>query len=76
MGISFPDVESFAEEQKKSDFMHTWENQGSLLDVMVSISYSKCKNEKYKATLTEDVSIPYLGRNAICMYINVYYMEI
>lgn len=45
-------------------------------DVMTSTSYSKCKNEKYKATLTEDASVPYLGRNAICMYINVYYIEI
>lgn len=45
-------------------------------DVMTFTSYSKCKNEKYKAILTEDASVLYLGRNAICMYINVYYMEI
>lgn len=30
MGVKFPDATSFAEQQKKSGFMHTWEKQVEL----------------------------------------------
>lgn len=45
-------------------------------DVMTSTGCSKHKNEKYKTMLTEDAGVLYLGRNGICMYINIYYMKI
>lgn len=30
MGVKFPDATSFAEQQKKSGFMHTWKKQVEL----------------------------------------------